>query len=716
MRKFLVATIVAISATVAAALPGIESDALVDHIRFLASDDMKGRGNGTPELERAAEYVAAQFKKAGLRPGGRNDSYFQPFELIAGLTVGRENSLTIQSGGRAAAFSLGTSYYPLAAPANENPAVASTTLIEVPLVFAGYGLVAPNVGYDDYEKIDVSGKAVLIFSHEPQERDANSRLNGTRPMPQTTVQGKAAAARAKGARALIVVSDPVHETDEANYKLFGLDPDAETVSIPVLRVRRDEMRPLLDAWKLEAVAKQIDADLVPRSRVLDGATVDYVEHLARNRRTVRNVVAVLPGSDPAKAGEAVVLGAHYDHVGIGGRLSVSPERTGEIHNGADDNASGTAAIIEIARSAAGERARFPRTLVFVAFAGEERGLLGSAHYATDPAVPIANTVAMLNLDMVGRARGGQRSRDPAPGPRRGAQRRLVVHRPPDPGDQLLHRVPQRLPPPRRRLGQDRRRRHQARRDTRLRAGRTSGVETGPARVHSAHTLTTGGCGPVQAQPRRERAEPLAQHQPAAVQPRLQRLILHLQPGAGFDGAEPLDVAQHDRRPIDLGQLLERQRHRLPQLQAQQRLVRHARPVGRLPRRAPLPGRRHGRLRVVALALGRPCGLLHPQPGHRRVERDPVDPRRERGVAAEPVDLSTHLEQHVLRDLLGVLAVLHVSEGQLVDPGAILFGQLLDRPFVTGLEAGHQLPILGPVHGGCSSWVEHRPYWSYSRGC
>ena len=406
MRKFLVATIVAISATVAAALPGIESDALVDHIKFLASDDMKGRGNGTPELERAAEYVAAQFKKAGLRPGGRNDSYFQPFELIAGLTVGRENSLTIQSGGRAAAFSLGTSYYPLAAPANENPAVASTTLIEVPLVFAGYGLVAPNVGYDDYEKIDVSGKAVLIFSHEPQERDANSRLNGTRPMPQTTVQGKAAAARAKGARALIVVSDPVHETDEANYKLFGLDPDAETVSIPVLRVRRDEMRPLLDAWKLEAVAKQIDADLVPRSRVLDGATVDYVEHLARNRRTVRNVVAVLPGSDPAKAGEAVGLGAHYDHVGIGGRLSVSPERTGEIHNGADDNASGTAAIIEIARSAAGERARFPRTLVFVAFAGEERGLLGSAHYATDPAVPIANTVAMLNLDMVGRARGG----------------------------------------------------------------------------------------------------------------------------------------------------------------------------------------------------------------------------------------------------------------------------------------------------------------------
>jgi Zn-dependent M28 family amino/carboxypeptidase len=117
------------------------------------------------------------------------------------------------------------------------------------------------------------------------------------------------------------------------------------------------------------------------------------------------VVGVLPGADPARAHEAIVIGAHYDHVGLGGRFSVSPERTGEIHNGADDNASGTAAIIEIARAAVAERSRFPRTLVFVAFAGEERGLLGSAQYVKEPRVPIENTIAMLNLDMVGRARG-----------------------------------------------------------------------------------------------------------------------------------------------------------------------------------------------------------------------------------------------------------------------------------------------------------------------
>ena len=407
MRKFVIAAGVALAAVVAAAVPPeIAPDTILEHVRFLASDELKGRANGTQELERAADYIAEQFKAAGLAPGEDGQSWFQPFELNAGLTVGKENRLVIEHRGRTVALALGASYYPLAAPANTNPATPSTRLDDLPIVFAGYGLAVPSAGYDDYARVDVKDKAVLIFSHEPQEQNPNSVLNGTRPVPQTSLSAKAALARSKGARVLLVVGDPTHRTDEANYRLFGLDPDAEDHGIPVLRLRRDEMKPLIDAWGLDGVARLIDADLVPRSQPLAGATVDYVEHLARNRRTVRNVVGVLRGSDPARAGEAVVIGAHYDHVGIGGRLSVTPDRTGEIHNGADDNASGTAAIIEIARAAAGQRARFPRSLIFVAFAGEERGLLGSAHYVTDPAVPVENIIAMLNLDMVGRARGG----------------------------------------------------------------------------------------------------------------------------------------------------------------------------------------------------------------------------------------------------------------------------------------------------------------------
>jgi hypothetical protein len=404
MRKLLVAALAACLA-VAAGVRAIERDALLEHIRFLASDELRGRANGSEGLERAAEYVAAQFEAAGLQAGGKNGGWFQPFELNAGIVLGRENSLAIEYRGRTVRLDLGASYYPLGAPANDDATVPSSSLNDVPLVFAGYGLVAPSVGYDDYARVDVSGKAVVILSHEPQEHDAASRLNGTRPLPQTTLEAKEAAARSRGAVALLVVSDPTHRADEGQYSLFKADPDAEGTAIPVLRIRREEMMPLIAAWRLDAAARMIDSDLVPRSRELTGATVDYVEHLARNRRTVRNVVGTLPGSDPARASEAIVIGAHYDHVGMGGRLSVTPDRTGEIHNGADDNASGTAAIIEIARTAAGQRGRFPRTLVFVAFAGEERGLLGSAHYVSDPTVPTANTIAMLNLDMVGRARG-----------------------------------------------------------------------------------------------------------------------------------------------------------------------------------------------------------------------------------------------------------------------------------------------------------------------
>jgi len=390
--------------SVIAAETEIAPDTVLQHIKFLSSDELKGRGNGSPELETAGNYIAQQFKTVGLQPGGTTNEWFQPFQLIAGLTIGSGNTLSVSLKGRTANLALGVSYYPLSAPSNEDPAKPSTDLHALPVVFAGYGLTVPGV-YDDYGRIDVSGKAVLIFSHEPQERDASSRLNGTRAMPQTTLSAKASVARNRGAKILLVVGDPSHRVDDAPYSLFGSDPDAEDLGIPVLRVRREEMQPLLDAWQLDATARQIDGDLMPRSRDLPEGKVEYVEHIAKNRRTVRNVIGVLPGSDPARAKEAIVIGAHYDHVGLGGRLSVSPERAGEIHNGADDNASGTASIIEIARAAVANRSRFPRTLIFVAFAGEERGLLGSAAYVSEPRVPVESTIAMLNLDMIGRANG-----------------------------------------------------------------------------------------------------------------------------------------------------------------------------------------------------------------------------------------------------------------------------------------------------------------------
>ena len=390
---------------VTAAAPPIDPQALMKHIRYLAADDLQGRGNGSAGLERAADYIATQFKEAGLQPAGGNGTWFQPFELTAGLRIGEGNGLVIRAGGRTVRLSLGESYYPLAVTAADGGSEYSMDLMDVPLVFAGYGLSAPSVSYDDYERLDVAGKAVLIFSHEPQENRGDSRLNGSRPLRETTLYSKALAARNHGAVALIVVSDPTHRVDEANYELFAIEADAEDHQIPVLRVRRDEMAPLLKEWNLDRAAAAIDADLIPRSRPIREASVDYTQRLALNRRTVRNVVGVLPGADPSRDEQAIVIGAHYDHVGFGGRFSAAPERTGEIHNGADDNASGIAALVEIARTAAADRSRFPRSLVFVAFAGEERGLLGSLHYTMQPAIPIDDTIAMINLDMIGRAGG-----------------------------------------------------------------------------------------------------------------------------------------------------------------------------------------------------------------------------------------------------------------------------------------------------------------------
>jgi hypothetical protein len=215
-RQPVLVLLIAVACSVLLAAPtSLTSEAILEHIKFLASDDLKGRGDGSPELEIAADYVAKQFKAAGLQPGGTNNEWFQPFQLEAGLTVGKDNTLSLNVKGKKVSFSLGSSYYPLSAPANEDPSKASAELRGLPLVFAGYGIAVPNVGYDDYARVDVTGKAVLIFSHEPQERDPNSKLNGARPVPQTSLASKASLARSHGAKMLLVIGDPSHRADDA---------------------------------------------------------------------------------------------------------------------------------------------------------------------------------------------------------------------------------------------------------------------------------------------------------------------------------------------------------------------------------------------------------------------------------------------------------------------------------------------------------------------
>jgi hypothetical protein len=375
----------------------------MEHVKFLASNELAGRGNGTPGLDRAAQYIADQLRMAGVQPA-MNGSWFQPFQIVTGLEVREGNKLTIAGKERATTFQLGRTYLPLSVVTDA--AASSASEASLPLVFAGYGISSPTANYDDYEGLDVRGKAVVIFMHEPQENDGKSPFDGRAFTQHASLMQKAMVARAQGARVLLLVIDPSHEADSANYGGWLRDPQADDYGIAVLRVERAQLQQALGAsLDLEATARAIDGDLKPRSRPLPGVSVDSIERFAKVRREVRNVVGTIAGADPSLAREAVVVGAHYDHLGLGGRHSMAPESTGQVHNGADDNASGTAALLEIAHALGGAAAKPARTVVFAAFAGEELGLLGSTWYVEHPVVPLDATIAMVNLDMVGRPAG-----------------------------------------------------------------------------------------------------------------------------------------------------------------------------------------------------------------------------------------------------------------------------------------------------------------------
>jgi hypothetical protein len=397
------ALVLASSVALAQALAPRAPDRFLSHVRWLAADELGGRGNGLDGLERAGTYVREQFRAAGLT-GAFAGGFDQTFEAEVRIDPPADTALLVSTGGDRQALALGRDFYPLSvlerAPSSAPPAAE-----QVALVFAGYGISAPSLGYDDFADVDVRGAAVLVLTHEPQEHDARSVFGGRDLTPMAAVSQKAREARERGARLLMLVEDPSHVDDRATRPTWWTDPQTDTMGLPVLRVARDRLGAAIPGLDLASAAGIIDRTLRPQSRRLESVRVSYVEHRAQFMARLRNVVGVLRGSDPALAREAVVVGAHYDHIGPGGALSEAPEATGQVHNGADDNASGVAAVIEMAGAAVRSRARFRRSIVFAAFAGEELGLRGSSQYVLDPPIALGLTRAMVNLDMVGRARG-----------------------------------------------------------------------------------------------------------------------------------------------------------------------------------------------------------------------------------------------------------------------------------------------------------------------
>ncbi|MEE9279717.1 MAG: M28 family peptidase [Myxococcota bacterium] len=360
-------------------------------VTVLSHDDMQGRGIGTEGLERAASFLEGEFAALGLQR--HRGGYRQPFATLTGVELGAENALRWNGGeGR-----IGRDFTPLG--------FSSAGAFEGPLVFAGYGTRAESIGYDDYADLDVAGKVVLAWRFEPGERDPDSPFDGTRPTRWSDLRYKALVAREAGAAALILVAPPGDEDDRLpTLRASGPVPPA---GLPVLQVSRA----LAERWLASAGADPgelhaaIDSDYRPRSLEVPSVEIRGRVDLVTTRASVANVLGVLPGRGRL-AREAVVVGAHYDHLGMRGAGSLRP-RSGAVHNGADDNASGVAAMVCGVGGLARElwtRADARRTLVVVAFTAEEVGLAGSSHYVRHPARPVEDTVAMVNLDMVGRLR------------------------------------------------------------------------------------------------------------------------------------------------------------------------------------------------------------------------------------------------------------------------------------------------------------------------
>jgi hypothetical protein len=377
-------------------------------VAYLSSDQLEGRGLQTQGLDLAAEFVAREYAAAGLRTDHYQGTPFHEFKLYSAGVSGSVQTLTVEATGHdPEALMLGTDYTSLM--------VTAAKAFRLPVVFAGYGITDPERKYDDYAGIDARGKAVILLRHEPQLHRADSPFLGTELTDHAYVLTKLRNAHGHGAAAIILCTDAATleapGTDGPKGDAPHGDPLLETEltsglgteSLPIIHCRRS----LVDRWlsrssgrKLVDIERAIDADLKPQSAALPGHTISGRVAVVRPGRTVRNVVGVLDGQGPLSH-ETIVVGAHYDHLGRGGWGSLAVGGTDEIHNGADDNASGTAVLLEAARQLAAIEQR-RRRVVFIAFTAEELGLYGSKRYVLDPLYPLSQTVAMLNLDMVGR--------------------------------------------------------------------------------------------------------------------------------------------------------------------------------------------------------------------------------------------------------------------------------------------------------------------------
>jgi hypothetical protein len=372
----------------------VSSTEYLDIIKYLASPELRGRATGSPELEKAAGYIRDQFRGMNLKPLS-GESYYQDFDVTTNARLGKRNSVTFTAGDKPQSLRIQDDFIPLN--------LSGAGDVSGSVVFAGFGITAPEYNYDDYSGLDVKGKIVVLLRHEPQEFDDKSVFEGKVYTAHSQIFSKAANAKIHGAKAVLMVNDVgAHSGNGDDLEKFGTTEGPDDAGIEFVQVKAAVVNKWLapSGKSLEGIETDIDKSLHPESFALPQTLrLSMVVDIGREVKTVHNVGAYLSG----ETNEYVVIGAHYDHLGLGGKDSLAPSLTGTVHPGADDNASGTAGVIELARWFS-HQPRHKRGILFLTFAGEELGLLGSSYYVNHPVLPLKDAVAMINMDMIGRIR------------------------------------------------------------------------------------------------------------------------------------------------------------------------------------------------------------------------------------------------------------------------------------------------------------------------
>ncbi|MDN3511145.1 MAG: M28 family peptidase [Candidatus Jettenia sp.] len=387
--------------------PEITVADLRTYVHYLASDALEGRLTGTRGTQMAANYIADYFRKIGLKTLGDNGSYFQEFPFVSGVEViPNKNHLQIMKKGmERISFEIDKDFRPLAFTANGE--------VEGQVVFAGYGLSIPGkegASYDSYKGVDVREKIVLVLHYVPEEVDVKRRqeLN-----PYAGLRYKAMLARERGAKALLVVIGP-KSTGAGELIPLAFDKVSADSGIIVASVSGKIAEALFsDSGKsLEAAQSALDVENPQTGGCfeLPGIQVKISAEVKQKKETDRNVLGFLPPGEGMESSEYVLIGAHYDHIGHGGIDSLARKgEEGQVHNGADDNASGVSTVLELAAVLTEEQKKNPqairRGLIFALWSGEELGLIGSSYFARHPIIPLNNIITYINFDMVGRLNG-----------------------------------------------------------------------------------------------------------------------------------------------------------------------------------------------------------------------------------------------------------------------------------------------------------------------